>query len=139
MDRSDVIYLIDFRHEQQADYTFLSPEETLAIAGVAIVGRAVVGNPKEVYCDVKSITQTEWFEAGRNGIEHPAFVFIIYSYEYSGEEIVEYEGQLYGVFRTYRGRNEDLELHCEAKGGLHTVEEEEPEQGVQDGNTENQS
>lgn len=102
MDRSNVIYLIKKNAVQQADYTWKDEEIRT-----------------EVFCDVRSITQTEWFEAGRNGIEHPAFVFIIYSYEYSEEEIVEYEGQLYGVFRTYRGRNEDLELHCEAKGGLH--------------------
>lgn len=119
MDRSDVIYLIDFRHEQQADYTFLSPEETLAIAGIAIVGRAVVGNPKEVYCDVKSITQTEWFEAGRIGIQHPAFVFVMNRNEYAGEEAVIYNGQRYGVYRTYMAKNENLELYCEAKGGLH--------------------
>ena len=114
-----MIYLIDFRHEQQADYTFLSPEETLAIAGIAIVGRAVVGNPKEVYCDVKSITQTEWFEAGRNGIQHPAFVFVMNRNEYAGEEAVIYNGQRYGVYRTYMAKNENLELYCEAKGGLH--------------------
>ena len=105
MDRSDVIYLIDFRHEQQTDYTFLSPEETLAIAGIAIVGRAVVGNPKEVYCDVKSITQTEWFEAGRNGIQHPAFVFVMNRNEYAGEEAVIYNGQRYGVYRTYMAQS----------------------------------
>ena len=119
MDRSNIIYLLNFRHEQGDDGVFRSPEELLAIAGVAIVGRAVVGTPKEVYCDVKSITQTEWFNAGRNGIEHPAFVFIMNRNEYAGEEAVLFNGQQYGVYRTYEAKNENLELYCEAKGGLH--------------------
>lgn len=73
----------------------------------------------EVFCDVKSITQTEWFEAGRNGIQHPEFVFIINRNEYSGQRVVLYNGQLYGIYRTYAGKNENLELYVEAKGGLH--------------------
>lgn len=101
MDRSDVIKLISKNAVQTNDYTWVNQE-----------------TETEVFCDVRSITQTEWFEAGRNGIEHPAFVFIVNRNEYSGQQIVEYEGQRYGVFRTYKGRNEDLELHCEAKGGL---------------------
>ena len=102
MDRSDVITLVKKVNVQNTDYTF-----------------SVTEVETEVYCDVRSITQTEWFEAGRSGIEHPAFVFIMNRNEYSGEEIVKYNGQYYGVYRTYKGRNEDLELHCEAKGGLH--------------------
>ena len=107
MDRSNVIYLIAKNSVQQADYSWKDEE-----------------SKTEVFCDVRSITQTEWFEAGRNGIEHPSFIFIINRNEYNGEQIVEYEGQLYGVFRTFAGKNESLELHVEAKGGLHYVEEE---------------
>ena len=102
MDRSDVIYLIQKNPVQQSDYTWKDEEIRT-----------------EVFCDVRSITQTEWFEAGRNGIEHPSYIFTISRYEYNNEQIVEYEGQLHGVFRTYVGRGENLELHCEAKGGLH--------------------
>ena len=102
MDKSDVIYLVDFDHAQDKNGAWKKTEIKT-----------------EVYCDVRSITQTEWFNAGRNGIEHPAFVFVMHSYEYSGQEAVEYNGQLYGVYRTYLGRNENLELYCEAKGGLH--------------------
>lgn len=106
MDRSNVIYLISRNQVQQKDYTWKIDAWDEEIK-------------TEVFCDVRSITQTEWFEAGRNGIEHPSFIFIINRNEYSGEQIVEYEGQRYGVFRTYAAKNEDLELHCEAKGGLH--------------------
>ena len=102
MDRSDVITLINKHAVQTSDYTWQNQEEKT-----------------DVFCDVRSITQTEWFEAGRNGIQHPAFTFVINRNEYSGQQIVEYQGQRYGVYRTYAAKNENLELHCEAKGGLH--------------------
>ena len=102
MDRSDVINLIKETPVQSSDYTWTSQETS-----------------QEVFCDVRSITRTEWFEAGRNGIEHPEFIFIMNRNEYEGQKIVEYNGQRYGVYRTYAGRNEDLELYVEAKGGLH--------------------
>lgn len=106
MDRSDVIYLIGKNAVQTQNYGW-KDEETRT----------------EVFCDVRSITQTEWFEAGRGGIDHPAFIFIINRNEYSNEQIVEYNGQRYGVYRTYRARGEDLELHCEAKGGFYVKPE----------------
>lgn len=106
MDRSDVIYLVSKNAVQDEDYSWIDKEEKT-----------------EVFCDVRSITQTEWFEAGRSGIEHPAYIFILNRNEYSGQQIVEYQGQRYGVYRTYMAKNEDLELHCEAKGGLHVQQE----------------
>ena len=102
MDRSDVISLVNFDHEQDKNGVWKETEVKT-----------------EVYCDVRSITQTEWFNAGRNGIEHPSFVFVMNRNEYDGQEAVEYNGQLFGVYRTYMARNENLELYCEAKGGLH--------------------
>lgn len=106
MDRSNVINLIAKNSIQDQNYNWIDQEIVT-----------------EVFCDVLSITQTEWFEAGRNGIEHPAFIFVINRNEYTGQQIVEFNGQRYGVFRTYEARNESLELHCEAKGGLHYREE----------------
>lgn len=105
MDRSDVINLITETQVQSPDYTWTSTETS-----------------SEVFCDVRSITRTEWFEAGRSGIEHPAFIFIMDRNEYEGQKIVEYNGQRYGVYRTYASKNEDLELYVEAKGGLHDGE-----------------
>ena len=102
MDRSDVINLIQ---ETQTQNSF--------------GGWETVETKQEVFCDVRSITQTEWFEAGRTGIAHPEFIFIINRNEYSGEKIVEYNGKRYGVYRTYEAKNENLELYVEAKGGLH--------------------
>lgn len=102
MDRSNIINLIKEVQSQSPSYTWTKQEIST-----------------EVFCDVRSVTRTEWFEAGRNGIAHPAFIFIINRNEYSGEKIVEFNGQRYGIYRTYEAKNESLELYAEAKGGLH--------------------
>lgn len=72
---------------------------------------------KEVFCNVKSITRTEWFEAGRSGFK-PALMFIIFEYDYEGESIVEYQGKRYGVYRTYIARDEQMELYVQEMGGI---------------------
>ena len=113
MDRSDVISLINLVHTQGTDGVWTTSEEST-----------------DVFCDVRSITQTEWFEAGRSGIEHPSFCFVINRNEYADQEAVKYNGQYYGVYRTYAAKNENLELYCEAKGGLHYVEEEPSNDGA---------
>ena len=108
MDRSDVIILISKNSVQANDYGWEDQE-----------------TKQEVFCDVRSITQTEWANAGRNGIDHPAFVFVINRNEYHGQQIVEYNGERYGIYRTYAAKNENLELYCEAKGGLPIATEED--------------
>ena len=128
MDRSDVINLIELNLEQNdfGKWDAVDFVDPLVEYGVSIeetepepFSNRYQYKSTEVFCDVKSITRTEWFETGRNGIEHPAFVFVINRNEYNGEKIVEYNGQYYGVYRTYEAKNENLELYVEAKGGLH--------------------
>lgn len=128
MDRSYVINLIEPRLEPNEFGVYEAVEfvEPLTKFKLAIdedspipFSERLPWKSTEVFCDVKSITRTEWADAGRNGIEHPAYVFVINRNEYNSEKVVEYKGQFYGVYRTYEGRNESLELYCEAKGGLH--------------------
>ena len=101
MDRSDIITLVKKEsHSQNPDASW---NERTGSTGV--------------YAAVLSVTRSEWFEAGAEGIV-PEYVFVIDRNEYEGEKIVLYNGQKYGVFRTYAGKGEELELHCERKGGL---------------------
>lgn len=100
MDRSDVINLIS--------ETYTQDEISQDIA---------VYKKRKVFCEVRSITRTEWFDAGRNGLQ-PVFVFTMFAPDYEGEKIVEYKGRTYGIYRTYVGRNETIELYVEEKGGL---------------------
>lgn len=100
MDRSDVIKLIKTTYQNDA-----------------INQRIPIESERQIFCNVKSITSTEWFEAGKHGLK-PTYCFEIFAPEYEGEKIVEYDGERYGVYRTFRPTGEKLELYVEEKGGL---------------------
>ena len=99
MDRSDVIKLISVTQTQDAYGVWRATE-----------------SEKEVFCQVSSVTQTEFFAGGRNGL-NPELRFTVFFDDYSDEPIVEYDGKRYAVYRTYQGRNDTLELYVERKGG----------------------
>ena len=42
----------------------------------------------------------------------------MFSYDYGHEKIVELDGVRYGVYRTYLGKNESIELYLESKVGV---------------------
>ena len=71
---------------------------------------------KQVFGQVDSVTASEFFEGGRNGLT-PELRFSVFLYDYSGETVVEYDGKRYSVYRTYKARNDIMELYCERKGG----------------------
>lgn len=74
-------------------------------------------DPRNVFCDVKSISASEWFEGGRVGL-NPERRAILFSNDYAGEEICELDGVRYSIYRTYIGRNETIELYLERKTGV---------------------
>ena len=72
---------------------------------------------REIIADVSSISQNEFFLAGRNGL-NPQLKITIYSFEWHGEDIVKIKDKRYSVYRTYGISNTDrLELYLESKGG----------------------
>jgi len=71
---------------------------------------------REIYCEVQSVTRSEFFEAGRSGL-NPDMQFTVFFADYSGEEIVEYNGERYSVYRTYLTKDDNLELYVERAGG----------------------
>lgn len=71
---------------------------------------------REVFAQVESVTSSEFFEGGRNGL-NPEYRFTVFFGDYQGERIVEYQGLRYAVYRTYQERNDNLELYCERQGG----------------------
>ena len=100
MDRSDVIELIPVTYSKDANG----------------IPRATEGDSREVMCQVDSVTRSEFFEGGRNGL-NPEFVFRVFFGDYEGERLVEYRGKRYSIYRTYHGRNDMMELYAERKGG----------------------
>ena len=58
--------------------------------------------PREVFCRLASIGQKEFYQAQAVGLQ-PELKFVLADYlDYSGETLVEYDGQRYRVLRTYR-------------------------------------
>ena len=75
-------------------------------------------NKTNVYAKVESISQSEFFAAGNEGIK-PAYKFSeVKADEYHGEKEVEYKGVSYAVYRTYRTREDVLELYVTQKVGV---------------------
>ena len=79
--------------------------------------------PRQVYAQVRSVTSSEFFEGGRNGL-NPEYRFTVFFGDYQGERVVKYQGQKYAVYRTYQERNDKLELYCERQGGVNGEKQE---------------
>jgi hypothetical protein len=100
MDRSDIITLIRKTYEIDAIGQHVCTEER-----------------EEVFCEVRSVGQREWFEAGRNGLKAELQVNM-FGFDYHGEEICEFDGVRYGIYRTYRRDKDSIELYLERKAGV---------------------
>lgn len=99
MDRSNVINLISTTKEQDENGVW---RETT--------------NRRMVFCNVSSVTASEFFEGGRNGL-NPQFRMVMFFGDYQGETILEYNGATYAIYRTYHRGTDELELYVERKGG----------------------
>ncbi len=80
-----------------------------------------VNTEREVFCKVGSVSRSEFFNAGRNGL-NPQFTFTVFKGEYHGETICRYHGQSYAIYRTYMTDDDYIELYVERKGGTNGEE-----------------
>ena len=71
---------------------------------------------RDVFCRVSAISRREWFDAGHSGLK-PELMFTVFFGDYCGEKTVEYNGERYTVYRTYRADQETVELYCERRAG----------------------
>ena len=74
----------------------------------------------QVYVQVESISMTEFYQAGRNGL-NPQFRFKLFHGDYEGQTICEFKGLRYSIYRTYRS-GDMIELYVERKGGTNGSE-----------------
>lgn len=88
--------------------------ETYSLNSYGVMEKATTSS--DVFANVNSVTSQEWFEGGRNGL-NPAFRFTMFSYDYDGEKIVEYNGEQFTVYRTYLRKKDEIELYCEYRKG----------------------
>ena len=70
---------------------------------------------RTVYCEVDSISQTEFYAAANTEL-NPEYRFTIFFGDYEGESLVKFNDARYSVYRTYR-TGDDLELYTERKIG----------------------
>ena len=99
MDRSDIITL----YADQISY------DQYGVAQTIRTGR-------EVFCKVDSVTRSEFFEAGKSGL-NPEYRITMFFGDYDGESLVGYNGRMYSVYRTYMAKTDIIELYVERKGG----------------------
>lgn len=100
MDRSTPIYLVKETYAEDA-YGVLKP----------------TAEKRLVFANVTNVSADEWFEGGRAGL-NPEFRLRMFGPDYKGEEIVEYNGEQYAVYRTYWARTDILELYVEKRKGV---------------------
>lgn len=99
MDRSELIYLVKE----------VKTKDNLGVYHTEPVKR-------RVFCNVSSISAAEFFDGGRAGL-NPAFRMSLFYADYDGEQILEYKGKNYAIYRTFLKGTDTLELYVERKGG----------------------
>ena len=104
MDRSDVITLISLSQVQDEYGRWVKTEKA-----------------DDVFVQVDSVSQQEFYEAGRNGL-NPEFRFRMFFGDYDGQSICEYDGLRYSIYRTYRQRNDVIEFYVERQGGTNAAQ-----------------
>lgn len=70
-----------------------------------------------VFATLTSISRAEWVsyaQSGRQGLV-PSYVATVFTGDYNGESVAEYEGTRYGIYRTYERDDEQVELYLEKK------------------------
>lgn len=70
---------------------------------------------KVVYCEVGSISQSEFYDAANTEL-NPEYKFTIFFGDYDGQSVVKFQGNRYAIYRTYRS-GDNLELYAERKVG----------------------
>lgn len=99
MDRSSVIWLISETYAKN-EYGVMEATQTR----------------RKVFANCTSVSMEEWSNGGRLGL-NPEFRFQMLEFEYHGEEILEYKGKMYAIYRTYHGRNGIIDLYTQRRQG----------------------
>lgn len=71
--------------------------------------------PRTVDCTVSSVSRAEVMEGGRIGL-NPQYEFKVFAGDYDREELCEYEGDRYSIYRTYQD-GDYVELYAEKRKG----------------------
>ena len=100
MDRSGVLTLISETQEQDSYGVWRNTQTA-----------------RNVFCQVNSVSRSEFFEGGRNGLK-PELVFTMFRFDYENERVCQFDGVTYSIYRTYIRRDDNIELYAEKRGGI---------------------
>lgn len=87
--------------------------ETVTVNALRI--EEVAETRREVLAEIESISQSEYFAAQDSDL-NPEYRFRVFFADYNGEKIVEFEGERFAVYRTFRNFDR-VELYTERKVG----------------------
>ena len=69
-----------------------------------------------VFGQLSSVSASEFFAGGQNGLK-PEFRIVMFAPDYYGEKTLEFNGEVYTIYRTYLSRNDMIELYVEKRAG----------------------
>lgn len=99
MAKDEQIKLVKVTHTQDDIGQYVEAEET-----------------RFVFCSVSSVSAEEFFQAGQSGMK-AQYRMTMFSHDYEGEQIIEYNGERFSVYRTYKTKTDDIELYVESRVG----------------------
>lgn len=71
-------------------------------------------NAKEIFCEIASISQSEFYAAVQSGFKPTLKVKIADYYDYDNEDLLLYNSEEYNIIRTYRNGT-SIELTAESR------------------------
>lgn len=72
---------------------------------------------RKVYCEVRSVSQTETYQARASGLAPEYKLRLSHSFEYRGEKLCDFRGQRYEIIRTYVDETDGIELTVQRAEG----------------------
>ena len=72
---------------------------------------------REVFCEIGSVTQSEWNAAGQMGLK-PECRVTVWADEYADATAAVLDGVHYFIYRTYRPSGDKIELYLARKAGV---------------------
>lgn len=72
---------------------------------------------RDVFCDLSSTSASEWYDAGNAGMK-AEYRVTMFAPDYDGEDTAEVDGTPYAIYRTYRRRDDMIELYLATKAGV---------------------
>ena len=96
--RDELIYFLDFVHGEELDELGDKKE--------------IPKKSEDVFAEILSISQTEFYQA-QTSDKKPEIKFKITDYlDYQGQKYLVYDDIRYKIMRTYRTKNNELEITC---------------------------